>query len=140
MEERMGFARMTALSAMAALAGVGGLYAATPTDGQGRRVVVERDGDGPDRIIVKGQEEGPDRGGRQVIIRKGRGGDDGPGFDIFGMGGSRVGMVVRDVETADVAKERLTGASGAVVTEVVKESAAQKAGIKAGDVVTSFDG
>ena len=56
------------------------------------------------------------------------------------MGGSRVGMVARDVETADVGKEKLAGAAGAVVTEVVKESAAQKAGIKAGDVVTSFDG
>ena len=105
----MGFARMTALSAMSALAGVGGLYAATPADGQERRVVVERGGDGP-------------------------------GFDVFGMGGSRVGMVVRDVESADVAKEKLSGATGAVVTEVSKESAAQKAGIKAGDVVTSFDG
>jgi hypothetical protein len=61
---------MTALSAMAALAGVGGLYAATPADGPGQQVVVTRDGDGP-------------------------------GFDIFGMGGSKVGMVVRDVETAD---------------------------------------
>ena len=105
----MGFARMTALSAMAALAGVGGLYAATPADGQERRVVIERDGDGP-------------------------------GFDIFGMGGSRVGMVVRDVETADVTKEKLAGVAGAIVTEVGKDSAAQKAGIKTGDVVTSFDG
>ena len=50
--------------------------------------------------------------------------DDGPGFDVFGMGGSRVGMVVRDVETADVAKEKLAGTAGAVVTEVVKDSAA----------------
>ena len=56
------------------------------------------------------------------------------------MGGSRVGMVVRDVETADVTKEKLAGTAGAVVTEVVKDSAAQKAGVKAGDVVTSFDG
>ena len=108
----MVFARMTALSAMAALAGAGGLYAAsTPgDDGQDRRrVVIERDGDGP-------------------------------GLDIFATGGSRVGMVVRDVETADVAKEKLAGTAGAVVTEVGKESAAQKAGIKAGDVVTTFDG
>ena len=108
----MGFARMTALSAMAALVGAGGLYAAAaPVAGQeqGRRVIIGRDGDGP-------------------------------GFDVFGMGGSRVGMVVRDVESADVTKEKLAGVAGAVVTEVVKESAAQKAGIKAGDVVTSFDG
>lgn len=120
----MGFARMMGLSAMAALVGAGGLYAATPIDGRARSVVVEKGGDGEQRVVV----------------RKVRSGDDGPGFDIFATGGSRVGMVVRDVETADVAKEKLAGAAGAVVTEVGKESAAQKAGIKAGDVVTSFDG
>ena len=49
-------------------------------------------------------------------------------------------MVVRDVETADVTKEKLAGTAGAVVTEVRKESAAAKAGVKTGDVVTSFDG
>jgi S1-C subfamily serine protease len=74
------------------------------------------------------------------VVRKIRGPEDGPGFDIFGMGGSRVGMVVRDVETADVAKEKLAGVAGAIVTEVGKEGAAQKAGLKTGDVVTSFDG
>ena len=104
-------------------------------------MVIEREGDGPDRIIVN---EGAGRrrttAAGRVIVRKMQGGDDGPGFDIFGFGGSRVGMVVRDVETADVAKEKLAGAAGAVVTEVVKDSAAQKAGIKTGDVVTSFDG
>jgi membrane-associated protease RseP (regulator of RpoE activity) len=127
---------MTALSAMAALVGAGGIYAATPTDGQERRVVIEKDGDGPGRVIVRdGQDVEP-----RVIVRKMRGADDGPGFDIFGMGGSRVGMVVRDVETADVAKEKLAGVAGAIVTEVGKEGAAQKAGIKTGDVVTSFDG
>jgi S1-C subfamily serine protease len=110
MEERMGFARMTALSAMAALVGAGGVYAAAaPLGGQGGRVVIEKDGDGP-------------------------------GFDVFGMGGARVGMVVRDVEPADVAKEKLAGTSGAIVTEVVENSAAQKAGIKTGDIVTTFDG
>ena len=137
----MGFARMTALSAMAALVGAGGLYAtASPVAGQERRVIIDKDGSGPDRIIVRGgEEDGQDRGGR-VVVRKMRGGDDGPGFDVFGFGGSRVGMVVRDVETADVAKEKLAGTAGAIVTEVVKDSAAQKAGIKTGDVVTSFDG
>jgi serine protease Do len=140
MEERMGFARMTALSAVTALVGASGIYAtAAPAAGQGRKVIIEREGDGPDRIIVNdGQDDGHDKGGR-VIVRKIENADD-PGFDVFGMGGSRVGMVVRDVETADVAKEKLSGAAGAVVTEVAKDSAAQKAGVKAGDVVTSFDG
>ncbi len=132
---------MTALSAVTALVGASGLYAtAAPAAGQERRVIIERDGDGPGRVIVKdGQDDAQDKGGKRVIVRKIQGGD-GPGFDIFGMGGSRVGMVVRDVETADVTKEKLAGTAGAVVTEVVKESAAEKAGVKAGDVVTSFDG
>ena len=137
----MGFARMTALSAVTALVGASGLYAtAAPVAGQERRVIVEREGDGPDRIIVDdGQDDAQNKGGRRVIVRKMQG-DDGPGFDVFAMGGSRVGMVVRDVETADVAKEKLAGTTGAVVTEVVKDSAAEKAGVKVGDVVTSFDG
>ena len=137
----MGFARMTALSAVTALVGASGLYAtAAPAAGQERRVIIERDGDGPGLVIVKdGQDDAQDKGGKRVIVRKIQGGD-GPSFDIFGMGGSRVGMVVRDVEAADVTKEKLAGTAGAVVTEVVKESAAEKAGVKAGDVVTSFDG
>jgi serine protease Do len=141
MEERMGFGRMTALSAVTALVGAGGLYAtAAPAAGQERRVVVERDSDGPPRVVVhEGQDDAHDKGGMRVIVRKVQGGD-GHSFDIFGMGGSRVGMVVRDVETADVAREKLAGTAGAVVTEVIKESAAEKAGVKTGDVVTSFDG
>ena len=137
----MGFGRMTALSAVTALVGASGLYAtAAPVAGQERRVIIERDGDGPARVIVNdGQDDAQDKGGKRVIVRKMQGGD-GPGFDFFGMGGSRVGMVVRDVETADVTKEKLAGTAGAIVTEVVKESAAEKAGVKTGDVVTSFDG
>ena len=137
----MGFGRMTALSAVTALAGASGLYAtAAPVAGQERRVIIEREGDGPARVVVHdGQDEAQDKGGRRVIVRKVQGGD-GPGFDFFAMGGSRVGMVVRDVETADVTKEKLAGTAGAIVTEVVKESAAEKAGVRTGDVVTSFDG
>jgi len=137
----MGFARMTALSAVTALVGASGLYAtAAPVAGQERRVVIERDGDGSGRLIVQnGQDDAQDKGGKRVIVRKVEGDDD-PAFDIFGMGGSRVGMVVRDVETADVTKEKLSGMAGAIVTQVVQASAAEKAGVKAGDVVTAFDG
>jgi len=137
----MGFARMTALSAVTALVGASGLYAtAAPVAGQERRVVIEHDGDGSGRLIVQnGQDDAQDKGGKRVIVRKVQGDDD-PAFDIFGMGGARVGMVVRDVETADVSKEKLSGMAGAIVTQVVQASAAEKAGVKAGDVVTAFDG
>ena len=40
----------------------------------------------------------------------------------------------------DVAKLKLAGPNGVVVDEVTKESAAEKAGVKAGDVVVQFDG
>ena len=138
----MGFARMTALSAMAALVGAGGLYAAAaPAAGQERRVIIEtgRGRSRPRHRPTTGRDDGQEQWQPRRRPQD-RGDDDGPGFDVFGMGGSRVGMVVRDVETADVTKEKLAGAAGAVVTEVVKDSAAQKAGVKAGDVVTSFDG
>jgi S1-C subfamily serine protease len=39
-----------------------------------------------------------------------------------------------------VTKEKLAGLAGAVVTDVNADSAAAKAGVKTGDVVTSFDG
>ena len=52
----MGFARMTVLSAVAAVVGVGGIYAsASPAADQGRRVIIEREGDGPGG---KEEEEG----------------------------------------------------------------------------------
>src|SRR6185503_18777028 len=118
MEERMGFARMTVLSAVAAVVGVGGIYAsASPAADQGRRVIIEREGDGPDRVIVNERQDDPtERGGKRVVIRKVRGGEDGPGFDTFAFGGPRVGMVVRDGETAGVTKEKLAGTAGDVVT------------------------
>ena len=123
----MGFGRMTALSAAAALVATAGLYALAPAvAGQEKRVIVRGGSDGAQ-----------DKGGR-VIVRKIE--DGGPGFDVFAMGGARVGMVVRDVESADVTKEKLAGLAGAVVTDVNESSAAAKAGVKAGDVVTSFDG
>jgi membrane-associated protease RseP (regulator of RpoE activity) len=133
MEERMGFGRMTAFSAVTALIGASGLFALAPAAaGQEKRVIVSSP-----RVVV--QDDAQDRGGRKnVIVRTGRG--EGPGFDVFDMGGAHLGVVVRDVETSDVTKDKLAGQAGAVVVEVRENSAAAKAGVKTGDVVTSFDG
>ena len=127
----MGFGRMTAFSAVTALVGASGLYALAPAAaGQEKQVIVRSP-----RVVVQ-SEDGQDKGGRVVA----RGGEDGPGFDVFDMGGAHIGVVVRDVETGDVTKEKLGGQSGAVVVEVRETSAAAKAGVKTGDIVTSFDG
>lgn len=55
-------------------------------------------------------------------------------------GGSQIGVTVRDVEEADVKREKLPAAAGAVVDEVRSDSPAAKAGIRAGDVIVTFDG
>lgn len=55
-------------------------------------------------------------------------------------GGSRLGVQIRDVAKEDVAKMKLQSESGVVIEEVTDESAAAKAGLKAGDVVVQFDG
>jgi serine protease Do len=54
-------------------------------------------------------------------------------------GGSRIGVSVRDVEESD-SKIARGPSSGAVVEDVSTESAAEKAGIRKGDVIVEFDG
>jgi serine protease Do len=61
-------------------------------------------------------------------------------IEVFGGGGSRIGVAVRDVDQADVTREKLAAQSGAVVEEVRSDSAAAKAGLKSGDVIVAFDG
>ena len=56
------------------------------------------------------------------------------------IGGTSVGVDVRDVDEADVQREKLPGSLGAVVEDVRSDSAAAKAGMKAGDIIVSFDG
>lgn len=56
------------------------------------------------------------------------------------IGGTSVGVGVRDVDEADVKREKLQGSTGAVVEDVHSDSSAAKAGMKAGDIIVSFDG
>jgi serine protease Do len=67
---------------------------------------------------------------------------DEPGgeLEVFHGGGARIGVSVRDVDQADVTREKLASPAGAVVEEVRSDSPGAKAGIKSGDVILSFDG
>jgi serine protease Do len=56
------------------------------------------------------------------------------------LGGNGLGVTVRDVDAADVKREKLPAESGAVIDDVRSDSPAAKAGLKAGDVIVSFDG
>ena len=55
-------------------------------------------------------------------------------------GGPRLGVQIRDLGKEDVARFKLSTQNGVAVEEVMKDSAAEKAGVKAGDVVVQFDG
>ncbi len=71
---------------------------------------------------------------REVVVSQ----DD--GLRVFNLGGSRLGISIRDVDKADATREKLGDQAGAVVEEVRSDGAAAKAGLKSGDVVISFDG
>jgi serine protease Do len=60
-------------------------------------------------------------------------------LEMFG-GGSQIGVSVRDIDDADVKREKLSAASGVAIEEVWSDSPASRAGLKAGDVVVEFDG
>jgi serine protease Do len=55
-------------------------------------------------------------------------------------GGSGLGITARDVDDADVKREKLAGLAGAVVEDVQTDGPAARAGMKAGDVIVTFDG
>lgn len=59
---------------------------------------------------------------------------------VFTWGGGQIGVSVRDVDKADVEREKLAGQWGAVIEDVRSGSPAEKAGLKAGDVVIEYDG
>jgi len=76
--------------------------------------------------------------GQQVVVAPHAG--FAPEVQVLGLGGSRLGVTVRDVDQADAEREKLPGLWGAAIEEVRSDSPAERAGLKAGDVVIEFDG
>ena len=107
----------------------------TKKDGGEPMVVTVREGDGSEPQVVSVQRQA---GGNPRVTTHGFVGE--PLVAALAGGGPRLGVQVRDVGTEDVARLKLTTQSGVVIDEVMDESAAQKAGVKAGDVVVQFDG
>ena len=107
----------------------------TKKDGGEPMVVTVREGDGSEPQVVSVQRQA---GGNPRVTTHGFVGE--PLVAALAGGGPRLGVQVRDVGKEDVARLKLTTQSGVVIDEVMDESAAQKAGVKAGDVVVQFDG
>ena len=54
------------------------------------------------------------------------------------LSGNGIGVTVRDVDAADVKREKLPAESGAVIDDVRSDGPAAKAGLKAGDVIVEL--
>jgi serine protease Do len=60
-------------------------------------------------------------------------------FSLFVDGGSFLGVQVEDINNANMSSYGLHDARGVGITEVVKNSPAEKAGLRKGDVILRFD-
>jgi serine protease Do len=85
------------------------------------------------KVRVSASPDGGDV--RAIIVDDDQPGDDVRRLAIMAGRGSQLGVSVRDLDQATAA-----GKSGAVVEDVREGSAAEKAGIRKGDVITEFDG
>jgi serine protease Do len=66
---------------------------------------------------------------------------DGPGsFSLFFAGGSYLGVHGEDITRENMAKYNMREARGVGVTQVVKDSPAEKAGLRKDDVILRFEG
>jgi serine protease Do len=63
-----------------------------------------------------------------------------PDIQVLLQEGPQIGVTIREVTPDDVTKLKLPSQEGAIVDGVNKDSPAEKAGVKAGDVIVEFDG
>src|SRR5262249_58974927 len=61
-------------------------------------------------------------------------------FTLFFQGGTFLGVHAEDVSKENMASYGMREGRGVVVTEVVKDSPAEKAGLRKGDVIVGFNG
>lgn len=99
-----------------------------------RKVIVAKpSGAGPAVVTIQKDEDGKKTVESHLL-------QDAPIWTALAGGGPRLGVEIRDVTADDVTKLKLPASSGVVIEGVTKESAAEKAGVKAGDVVVQYDG
>ena len=83
-------------------------------------------------LLVAGMLAAQPRQGAQMVPRA--------EVRLFDAAGSTIGVSVAEVTQDDVAKLKLPSLGGAVVEQVDRDSPAERAGLRAGDVIVEFDG
>ena len=73
-----------------------------------------------------------------AALAQGRTDPGGPGWMARLGGWSEIGVSVRDVQQAEAERQKIRG--GAAIEDVRSGSAADKAGLKKGDMLVEFDG
>ncbi len=71
-----------------------------------------------------------------IVIRAG----EAPSIQVLPGGGPRLGVQIRELEKDEVARLKLASLNGVAVVGVTKDSPAERAGVKANDVIVQFDG
>jgi membrane-associated protease RseP (regulator of RpoE activity) len=66
--------------------------------------------------------------------------DDPPGFSMFFGGGSFLGVYAEDINKENMARYGMREVRGVGITQVVKDSPAEKAGLRKDDVIVKFEG
>jgi serine protease Do len=85
-------------------------------------------------VMALGPQSGSDQGNRRAPAPAQR------GFQVFSTGGAQLGVTLRELDQAAAKEHKLTSTDGVLVEEVASNSAAEKGGIRAGDVIVEFDG
>jgi serine protease Do len=78
--------------------------------------------------------------GAGIVAAANTGADAARDVELLVGGGSIIGARVREVGPADIEKHKLREGRGVVIEDVREKSPAEQAGLRAGDVVLTFDG
>jgi serine protease Do len=100
-----------------------------------KQIVVEKK---PGEPTVWVERQG--NGKPNIVVRQGVGEGGGLYRTALASTGPRLGIEIHDVTKEDVAALKLPGQAGVVIDAVTKASAAEKAGLKAKDVLMAYDG
>lgn len=120
------------------LAGSVAALVAAPPVGAGQEKLTREDKKVQEKVVK--EKEAQEKQGQEKKERRELKVRVAPSFDFFMSGGPQLGIVLRDLDDAAARTHKVSGGDGVLVEDVQGGSAAEKAGIKSGDVIREYDG